>query len=395
MAEIISHKSSAATLMLVLLMLAPMTGIGIDLYAPSLPFIVAALKTTPTAAKLTITAYLIGYGLGQPFYGAWTDSRGRRKTLLFALLLYFFSSLAAGFAFSLNFLLVMRVLQGLAVAAISTITKGVAVDVFTGKRLARVSNFMVASWAVGPIVGPVIGSYLQAYFDWRMNFYFLALYGFIALLLAWFFLPETHLQRDTFNLSRIYKNYRNILSVRQGLLLIFDMTLMYALLVIFSVLAPFLIQKEWGYSVVMYGYIALLMGVAFCLGNVSNVFLTHKYSNRWVIYFSAAGLLFASFVLFVSSWFITKGLVITTVFLFLVIYFSGIVYPNHLGQYLNLFSSQRAASASAILGCFMIIGTGILSALAGVLHPGSLIAFASFYFILIVFYSLILTKIKL
>ena len=72
----------------------PLPGMGIDIYAPSLPAIQSHFGASLTQTQLTITLYLLGLGLGQLFLGILSDYIGQKKVLissLFFLLLSVFS----------------------------------------------------------------------------------------------------------------------------------------------------------------------------------------------------------------------------------------------------------------------------------------------------------------
>src|SRR3954453_22088730 len=59
--------------------------LSIDAYLPALPVLARDLGTTPAAAQLTLTAGLLGIGLGQPLGGPLGDRRGGRLPLLAGL----------------------------------------------------------------------------------------------------------------------------------------------------------------------------------------------------------------------------------------------------------------------------------------------------------------------
>ena len=63
-----------------------------DFYLPALPEITQQLSATGTQTQLSLTAALIGLGLGQLFFGPLSDRIGRKKPLAFSLLLFIFSS---------------------------------------------------------------------------------------------------------------------------------------------------------------------------------------------------------------------------------------------------------------------------------------------------------------
>ncbi len=64
-----------------------------DMYLPSLPNIAQQLSASTAQVQLTISAYLIGFALGQIFYGPLSDRHGRKPVLLCAVALYCVASL--------------------------------------------------------------------------------------------------------------------------------------------------------------------------------------------------------------------------------------------------------------------------------------------------------------
>jgi DHA1 family bicyclomycin/chloramphenicol resistance-like MFS transporter len=75
-------------LVLLLLLTAPLAGVGIDLFVPSLPAIASQLATNANTVKFTIVCYLLGYAIGQPIFGTLSDAWGRKKPLFIGLILY-------------------------------------------------------------------------------------------------------------------------------------------------------------------------------------------------------------------------------------------------------------------------------------------------------------------
>jgi MFS family permease len=73
-------------ILLILLLLYPLIGMGIDLIAPSLPAISHDLGVSSTISKNLITLYLFGYAAGNFLIGFLSDTLGRRKLLMVSLL---------------------------------------------------------------------------------------------------------------------------------------------------------------------------------------------------------------------------------------------------------------------------------------------------------------------
>lgn len=82
-----------------------------DFYLPALPEITQQLSATGTQTQLSLTAALIGLGLGQLFFGPLSDRIGRKKPLALSLLLFIFSSAMCAITYDIHMLIAWRFLQ--------------------------------------------------------------------------------------------------------------------------------------------------------------------------------------------------------------------------------------------------------------------------------------------
>src|SRR5450631_1073482 len=97
-------------------LLAALTAIGplsTDMYLPSLPDISRQLGASTAQVQLTISAYLVGFAVGQIFYGPISDRHGRKPVLLAAVGLYCLASLACALSKSIEMLILARAFQAL------------------------------------------------------------------------------------------------------------------------------------------------------------------------------------------------------------------------------------------------------------------------------------------
>src|SRR5215831_10003777 len=79
-------------------LLAALTAVGplsTDMYLPSLPEIARQLHASTAQVQFTISSYLVGFAVGQIFYGPISDRHGRKPVLMAAIALYCVASLAA------------------------------------------------------------------------------------------------------------------------------------------------------------------------------------------------------------------------------------------------------------------------------------------------------------
>ncbi len=111
------------------LILGLLAGIGpmcTDLYLPALPEMSEQLAATTTITQLTLTASLIGLGVGQLLFGPLSDKIGRKRPLILSLLLFIVSSILCATTNNIYWLVVWRFIQGIAGAGGSVLSRSIA-----------------------------------------------------------------------------------------------------------------------------------------------------------------------------------------------------------------------------------------------------------------------------
>lgn len=356
------------SLLSIILLLAPISGMGIDIYAPSLPHISTLFAVTHLVAKNTISVYLLGFAIGQVFAGSLSEVYGRKPILVCGLVLFILSCLLAAVSEQIGLLMVARFIQGLAVTAPVVMVKTLATDTYSREEMKKISTYFVISWSMGPIVAPLIGGYLQTYVGWWASFVFLAVYSFVLLLLILCFLPETHKAKIPFNFRQLLSQYTVILQDKKFLSMSLSLALSYSIIVIFNVLGPFIIQKGLGYSPIGFGHIAFFMGFACLIGSISNRYFISRYKVQKLIKYSELAIIILSLGALAVFWGHQKNsLLLVVVPTFLIILSIGIIFPNFSGICLSQFP-QVAGAASAVLGVINILGTTAASVMASLFH---------------------------
>ncbi|SQC19999.1 membrane transport protein [Klebsiella pneumoniae] len=176
------------------LILGLLSGIGplcTDFYLPALPEITQQLQATSTQTQLSLTAALIGLGLGQLFFGPLSDRIGRLKPLALSLLLFIFSSAMCALTRDINMLIVWRFLQGFAGAGGSVLSRSIASDKYQGTLLTQFFALLMTVNGIAPVLSPVLGGYVITAFDWRILFWTMAAIGGVLLVMSLAILRET------------------------------------------------------------------------------------------------------------------------------------------------------------------------------------------------------------
>jgi DHA1 family bicyclomycin/chloramphenicol resistance-like MFS transporter len=97
----------------VLGLLMAFASISTDFYLPALPEMAKSLHATPGAAEFSISSYLIGFSLGQLFWGPVGDRYGRRAPIAIGLLFFILGSAGCAVSGSAEAITFWRVVQAL------------------------------------------------------------------------------------------------------------------------------------------------------------------------------------------------------------------------------------------------------------------------------------------
>ena len=158
--------------------------LAIDTMLPALPVIGDALHiATENQRQWIVTAYLLGFGGAQIFYGTLADRFGRRPVLLVALLLYAGFSAVAGFAGSFGVMLAARVLQGVGAAGTRVLAVSIIRDRYSGRQMARVMSLAFIVFLAAPIAAPSLGQLIMLVAPWHAIFFALSAFG--AVMATW------------------------------------------------------------------------------------------------------------------------------------------------------------------------------------------------------------------
>ncbi len=165
--------------------------LAIDSMLPAFPIIVRALHVADeNHGQWILTAYMVGVGCGQMFWGVLSDRFGRRPVLLSGLGGYVVAALLCGLSGSFQALLIWRFIHGLAAASV-TVSRSVVRDLYSGREMARVMSLTFVVFLMVPVIAPSIGQMVLLAAPWRYVFIFSGVYGAMIAAWAWVRLPET------------------------------------------------------------------------------------------------------------------------------------------------------------------------------------------------------------
>lgn len=165
-------QKNSVVLKATLLLAATMTVMSGATIAPSLPQIQEVFSSNPNAALLTrlvLTIPGLFIAVVSPVTGWIVDQFGRKRLLIFSLVLYGFAGTSGYYLDSLLLIIVGRALLGIAVAGVMTTTSTLVADYFEGEERNKFTGLQGMFTAIGGIIFISLGGFL-ADINWRMPF---------------------------------------------------------------------------------------------------------------------------------------------------------------------------------------------------------------------------------
>ncbi|QQT25818.1 MFS transporter [Sphingobacterium spiritivorum] len=254
----------------------PLSGLVTDVYLPSFPEMQKMLHTNAGGIQLTLTFFLISYGISLLMAGSIVDSFGRYRIVLVALTVFLLSNVAIATVHNIHFIYLMRILQGISAAFIVVGKRAFLVDIYSGRQLQHYTSMLTIIWAMAPITAPFIGGYLQQAFGWTANFYLLAGYSLICLLIELFFSGEALQIRKPFDAQNIRQSYQHVLGAPDFSIGLVVLGFSYGMVMVFGMAAPFIVEQRFHFSAVTTGYCALLSGLGLMTGGILGKTLQNK-----------------------------------------------------------------------------------------------------------------------
>lgn len=372
----------------------PMSGLATDIYLPSMPSMALELQQPETKIQLTLTLFLISYGVTQIFAGSVVDSFGRYRVTLVSLGLFMVSFLVTAVTKDIMVIYAMRVLQGVLAGFAVVAKRAFFVDVFEGEKRKHYLSVMTIVWSVGPIVAPFIGGYLQKLFGWQSNFYVLAIYSFLLLIFELLFSGETLKVRKPFVIEFVLKEYDILFRAKDFFYGMLMCGVSYAMVIFFNLCGAFIIEHEMGYSEVVAGYVSLILGLAWMAGGFLGKFLIEK-DFMPKIRLANYTQLFLILLMIFSSFYLNT-IYSLVAFAFVIHITAGFIFNNYFAYCLGRFPNSAGVAGGLTGGVSYIITSAVSYSIVAILRPTMQFDVATGYLIMGIlgFFILSMTKFR-
>lgn len=181
--------------MFVLLIASFMNLIDVTIVNVALPSLERNLGADPSEMEWVIAAFVLAFALGLLPFGRLGDIVGRTKMFLVGVTLFTIASAACGLAPTIEWLIVARVLQGLAGAIMTPQVLAIAQVTFPPEEKGQAFSLFGLSAGLAAVTGPLLGGLLIGAnifgLDWRPIFLVNVPVGIVAVVAGWFLIPRT------------------------------------------------------------------------------------------------------------------------------------------------------------------------------------------------------------
>ncbi len=188
---------------------------------PVVPQISGEFGIPPADVALLATAFALPFALVQPLLGPVGDFFGKTKLMLIGMVFLVAATLAGAFAPNFTWLLISRIVAGIAVggifpAGLAFVSDSVGVE----RRQVTLGRYVAAALA-GNLTGAWAGGIVGDFTNWRGVLIAAAVCGVAAFLLGlWGFRDVKHERGPRFDLAYAARSYRMIFSNPRSKLLL-------------------------------------------------------------------------------------------------------------------------------------------------------------------------------
>lgn len=327
---------------------------------------------------ILIGVYYLMWFLGASVLGDWSDSVGRKKSLLLCLGLAAISFILCAISYSIGsiiLLLVGRFLGGLT-SGDQAIAQASVIDLCDPTKKAVFLGLVLLSVTLGLVIGPLIGAFLEnpnyvSWFNAQVPFYFTAILAGLNIVMLQLAFKETHAtgKSQSIRWARAITLFAEAFTHKKVRLLLIAYTLIQAGWSMVYVFSPDYLTTAFHLSSTKIGWYLALVGAGLGLGLGLLPSLTKGKDHKTLatLGYGAIGVLLIVYL--TTSHMLALWIVIvpTTALL-------GLGYANLLPMFSEIVSEERQGWIMGVTGSVVALTAGIDSILSGFLANSYLLA---------------------
>lgn len=347
-------------------LLATFGSLSMDMYLPGIPTIAQDFQTSASLVQLSLTACLLGLAGGQIVIGPFSDAKGRKRPLLFFLLIYMVSSILCMYAPTIGVFIALRFIQGFSASAGVVISRAIVRDLYSGEELTKFFALIVLAVGISPILAPVLGGFVLQVTTWQGVFGVLAILTLMIGAVVFIALPETlpQAKRTKGGIKQTVRTFGDLIKNKTFMGYALAQGLIMAGIFAYVSGTPFVYQEIYGVSPQVFSILFAMNGIGIVLGSRMTGRLSSKFPESKILSTGLFGSIVASLILLLMI-FIKAPLVFIVIPLFLIVSCIGVVQTTCFSLAMET-QGNHAGSASALLGLLPYMLGAISAPLVGI-----------------------------
>jgi EmrB/QacA subfamily drug resistance transporter len=131
-----------------------------------------------------VTVYLLTSTAVTPLYGKFSDSYGRRGTMLIGIVIFIIGSIACALAPNMIVLILARGLQGIGGGGLIALAQTIIADIVSPRERGRYQVYFASVFMTSSLLGPVLGGFFAEHLHWSVIFWINLPLGLVAFAIA-------------------------------------------------------------------------------------------------------------------------------------------------------------------------------------------------------------------
>jgi DHA2 family multidrug resistance protein len=156
----------------------------------ALRYIAGSLAVGIDESTYVITSYLVANAVVLSISGWLSTVIGRKRFYMICVATFAFASLLCGFAWSLQALVLFRILQGIGGGGMATSEQAILADTFPPAKRGQAFAIYGIAVVVAPVIGPTLGGWISDTYSWHWVFLVNVPMGLLSLFLVGMLVSE-------------------------------------------------------------------------------------------------------------------------------------------------------------------------------------------------------------
>lgn len=327
-----NHFFKRNRILILLILVGSLGPLSSDAYLPAISLMTNYFNVSDNAMKLSVSVYFWGFLVSQFIFGPLSDFIGRKKVILFGLLVGVIGSVLCFVAKEIETFYIGRFVLGVGMASGVPVGRAILKDVYEGKELARAASYLNMVFSLFPFLSPLIGAYIYTYFSWQMIFEIIFI--LIVFIFVFFFIcfDETNRKLNKEIFKKEILMLETIKAIKNRNMIVYGLCTFCAFgsAVAYIVSAPYIFVKNFDFTIIEYSYLTALITFSYLIGGLVNSYMLKAFLMENIIKIAFLVMSLSSFYMILSYTFYGNNIYNVIVPILILMISSRLVFPSAL-----------------------------------------------------------------